>query len=82
MTDTAAPRFTLIDVANQLENVGCFADGEQRKHSVALIRQAAADLASAPTREGLCSIIHDYSRHYNADKVIAALIAAGVRVRA
>jgi len=59
--DTTAPRFTLIDIANQLENVGCFSSHYQRDHAVALIRQAAADLASRPTEDQLKVVVREYA---------------------
>ena len=86
MTDTAAPRYTALQMMRTADVLS--------GTPAAMMRQAAADLASAPTREELARIIHAKSTGYPAGwdmttdsykeqwfDIVDALIAAGVKVR-
>ena len=86
MTDTAAPRFT----AEEMLYVAASHDIDGDEKTADMLRQAAADLAGAPTREELIVAIHKGLAGYPIDAeaypmivqdVTDALIAAGVKVR-
>lgn len=66
--DTAAPRFTEADMLNEANMYALWAKGSDSiterdcyQKTANLLRQAADDLASAPTREELAQIISGLS---------------------
>ena len=54
--DTAAPRFTSEQMLESAETLDCF-QGSPFKTYAAMLRQAAADLASLPTRDAVMRAI-------------------------